>query len=234
MLTFPACAHTIAGPSPASSVHASSSARIRPCSSAATRIAVPRPRPSSRRALNTVACDSALVITRSAGAPARPRSSTSQPARASTALRAAASAVTLAICAPLTSPTPAPGGRPSSCLAHPATVSSAAAAAGDIDLQAGVLVPGRRQPVRPDRDGQRAAGDEAEVARAGARDEPRLGGRRERVDDGDGVRALLGQRAAQPVRLARGADGPLGQRREPRRRQLGGAPQGGVAHGRTA
>ena len=93
---------------------------------------MPRPRPSSRSALKTVACDSALVITCSAGAPARPRSSTSQPARASTALRAAASAVTFAICAPLTKPD-AGAGRQAEQLLHPAaTVCSAAAAAGDI------------------------------------------------------------------------------------------------------
>ena len=47
-------------------------------------------------------------------------------------MRAAASAVTFAICAPVTSPTPAPAGSPSSSFAHAATVASAAAAAGDM------------------------------------------------------------------------------------------------------
>ena len=86
--------------------------------------------------MNTVECASAPTITRSGGAPPSPRASTSQPARASTACRAAASAVTFAICAPVVRPVAAPAGRPSSALTQSPTVSSAAAAAGDIAWKA--------------------------------------------------------------------------------------------------
>ena len=69
-------------------------------------------------------------------------------------------------------------------------------------MQRGVLVPRRGQPVRRERGGQRAAGDEAEVARAGAGDEARLGAGRERVDDRGRLLAVVGQRDTQRVRLA--------------------------------
>ncbi len=45
-------------------------------------------------------------------------------------------------------------------------------------VQAGVLVPGARQPVGPDRRRDAAADDEPEITRAGASDEARLGRRR--------------------------------------------------------
>ena len=84
-----------------------------------------------------------------------------------------------------------------------------------------VLVPRRGQPVRRQRGGQRAAGDEAEVARAGAARRARVDARDELVDH------LLGRRrprrpAASPsaARSASGstgdADRPLGQRGEVR------------------
>ena len=136
VFTLPACAQTIVGPPARASSSASAPARIRPCSSAGTRIAVSRPRPSSRSALKTVACASAPTITRSGGAPASPCASTSQPARPSTALRAAASAVALAICAPVHRPAAVPSGRPSSSRHHSVAVRSAAAAAGDITCSA--------------------------------------------------------------------------------------------------
>jgi hypothetical protein len=100
-------------------------------------------------------------------------------------------------------------------------------------VQTGVLVPRRRQPVRADGRRQRAAGDEAEVARAGARDEPRLGRGRQRLDDRGGVLARVGQRPAQRVRLAGRADRPLAERREPVAGQRGRASQGVLAHRRT-
>ncbi len=132
VFTLPACAQTIVGSAAPASSAASRSARIRPWSSVGIRTGVSRPRPSRRSALNTVAWDSSLTIRRSAGAPASPRASTSQPARSSTAWRAAASAVTLAICAPLVRPPPAGCGSPSRSFAHASTVVSAVAAAGDI------------------------------------------------------------------------------------------------------
>ena len=60
-----------------------------------------------------------------------PCSSTSQPARASSAPRAAASPVTFAICAPVVSPTPESSGSPSSSSNHPHATSSTTAAAGE-------------------------------------------------------------------------------------------------------
>ena len=57
-----------------------------------------------------------------------------------------------------------------------------------------VLVPGGGQPVGRQRGGQRAAGDEPEVARPGAGDGRRPGGGDQPLDHLDRVRALLGQR----------------------------------------
>ena len=101
---------------------------------------------------------------------------------ARTAWRAAASAVKLAIVAPVTNPTLVPAGRPSSSTSQPPATSSATAAAGEIDVQAGVLVPGAGQPVRRERRRQAAADDEPEVASAGAGDQARLGGCGELLD----------------------------------------------------
>ena len=70
-----------------------------------------------------------------------------------------------------------------------------------------VLVPRRGQPVGGQRGGQRAAGDEAEVAPAGRRRETRLDGRGELVDHGLRRDAVLGQRRGQ--RGAQLADGGL-------------------------
>jgi hypothetical protein len=55
----------------------------------------------------------------------------SHPARASSACRAAASAVTFAICAPVVSPTPDEAGSPSSSSSHPHATSSTTDAAGE-------------------------------------------------------------------------------------------------------
>ena len=131
MLTLPACAQTIAGPEPPASASASASARIRPCSSAATTSIAARPNPSSRSARHTVTCASSPASTRIAGAPPRPRSSTSQPARVSTLPRAAASPVTFAICAPVVSPAPDSAGSPSRSSSQPQATSSTTDAAGE-------------------------------------------------------------------------------------------------------
>ena len=76
--------------------------------------------------------------------------------------------------------------------------------------EAGILIPRRGEPVGSEGDGQRAADDEAEVARAGAADQPLLGARGERVDDRGGVLAIVGerhgQRAAERVAVGARAD----------------------------
>ena len=58
---------------------------------------------------------------------------------------------------------------------------------GRQDVQAGVLIPRRREPVGGDRRRKAAAGHEAEVSRAGARDQAGLSGRGELLDDRDGI-----------------------------------------------
>ena len=78
----------------------------------------------------------ALAKTVSAGAPCRPSASTSQPSRRSTSWRAAASAVTLAMCAPVTNPTLAWSGRPSASRIHRAVQASSADIAGDMTCSA--------------------------------------------------------------------------------------------------
>ena len=60
-----------------------------------------------------------------------PFSSRLQPARASSAWRAAASPVTFAICAPVVSPTPQSAGRRSTSSSHAHAISSTTDAAGE-------------------------------------------------------------------------------------------------------
>ena len=85
-----------------------------------------------------VACRSPLATTRTGGPPIRPRCSTSQPASASTAWRAAARETVLAAWAPVTKPNDAPVGRPNSSFSHPPVTSSTTAAAGEVTaLKAG-------------------------------------------------------------------------------------------------
>ena len=87
-------------------------------------------------------------------------------------------------------------------------------------VQAGVLVPGRAQPVRGQRDRQRAARDEAEVARPGGGHEPGLGRRGERLEHRHRIRPRGGQRTAEPVRGAGGPHGALGEAGEVGRGEL--------------
>ena len=98
VFTLPACAQTIV----AGESGGSASARMRPCPSTGTRTSRLRPKPSRPSALMSVGCASSPTTTVIGGAPNSPSASTSQPARASTAWRAAASAVKLAIVAPVT------------------------------------------------------------------------------------------------------------------------------------
>jgi hypothetical protein len=131
VFTLPACAQTMVGPSMRASVSRSASARIRPCSSAATRCTLDRPSPSICSDAKIVTWLSSLVTTAIGGAPMRPSSSTFQPAFSSTAWRAAASAVKLAIVAPVANPTLEPAGSPKMSISQLAAISSTTAAAGD-------------------------------------------------------------------------------------------------------
>ena len=75
-----------------------------------------RPSPIRPRALSTVACTSSPTTTWTGGAPTSPRAAASQPVLASTASRAAARQVALAIDAPETKLPEVSAGRPSSWL----------------------------------------------------------------------------------------------------------------------
>ena len=165
-------------------------------------------------------------MTRIGGAPASPRSFTSQPACFSTWWRAAASAVTCAIWQPVTNPAETSVGQPQQ-LTEPVDadlLDDRCRGAGDV--QARVLVPRGREPVGGERCGDAAADHEAEVAPARDGDGAGVGLGRELVDDGRGVRRLLGQRAAErrPQLLGRGSreDRPLVERVEEVGRMIGG------------
>ena len=127
---FPACRRTIAGPLPAASVSRRASTRMRPCSSLGTAIGVPSPR--YRPARSTVPCRSSPTMNRIAGPPAMPAVSTSQPARRSTASRAAAMHVNCAMVAPVANPTWLPSGSPSRSTSHSSASSSTATAPGEM------------------------------------------------------------------------------------------------------
>ena len=132
MFTLPAWAHTSVGPAIRANVARSSSTRIRPCPSVATRWTRARPRPSIWSEARIVTWASSPTTTAIGGAPTRPSSSTFQPARARTAWRPAASAAKLAIVAPVTKPTLQPSGSPNRSSSHLVATSSTTAAAGDI------------------------------------------------------------------------------------------------------
>ena len=89
------------------------------------------PSPTKRSAVKIVACASSPATMVRGGAPISPSRTTSQPARSSTVLRAAARQVAFAIWAPVTSPTLAVAGRPSTSSSQPSTTSSTTAAAGE-------------------------------------------------------------------------------------------------------
>ncbi len=103
---------------------------MRPWPSTGSAVTWPVPMPSSRSARSTVTCFFAPATIRTGGPPCRPRSARSQSWRASTALRAAASAVTCAIWQPVTSAKDAPAGSPSSSLSQRPAVSSITVIAG--------------------------------------------------------------------------------------------------------
>ncbi len=77
-----------------------------------------------------MSCRSAPTSTRTRGAPLSPSAATSQPARDSTASRAAARHVKFDIVAPVTNPTPLPAGKPSTSSSQAEVMSSTAECAG--------------------------------------------------------------------------------------------------------
>ena len=152
------------------------SGRIRPCSSAATRWTRPRPRPSIWSETKTVTWASSPTHDVDRRRPEQARAPR-RPSRASrrTAWRAAARAVKLAIVAPVVNPHDVPG-RQAEQLDQPACCDLLGDRRGRREhVQAGVLVPGAREPVG--RQGRRlaAADDEPEVARPGAGDDAPIG-----------------------------------------------------------
>ena len=99
---------------------------------------------------------------------------------------------------------------------------------GRLDVHAGHLVPGRGQPVGGERRGQRAAGDEAEVTRAGRSGDAGIGVADQALDHRDRVLAVLRQRSVEGgerVDLDRRRDGTLGQVVDEVEREVGGAAQ---------
>ena len=114
----------------------------------------------------------AWVTTVTGGAPCRPCRSTSQPARARTPWRAAASAVKLAIVAPVTNPTLVPAGKAEQ-VHEPAPRRPPRRRRRQATARTTPRSGPRRSSASRHRGGRQAApDDEAEVARTGARDEP--------------------------------------------------------------
>ncbi len=127
VFTLPAWAQTIVGPE----IVGSASARIRPWPSAGTRTTRCLPSPSRPRLFNSDGWTSSPTMTVTGGASKSPFSSTSHPARASTAWRAAASAVRLAIVPPVTKPATVVDGRPKSSTSQRCATCSSVAATGE-------------------------------------------------------------------------------------------------------
>ena len=84
------------------------------------------------------------------------------------------------------------------------------------DVETGVLVPGRREPVGRHGGRQRAAGDESEIARSGGGDETGFGGTRQLIDDGQRLCGAVGQgsteRLPEIVECGRWPDGSIAAR----------------------
>ena len=157
----------------------------------------PRRRRRSRRSAARRAATRGPARRRARGRPARRSARPPRrpiPTRASTAWRAAARPVKFDVVAPVANPTAASAGRPSASSTQRSVTVSIAAAAGELVRREAVLIPRRREPVGRQRGGQDAAGDEPEVARAGARDGRRPGDGGEPLDHRDRVLAVLGQR----------------------------------------
>ena len=122
---------TMAGPFVPAIACANAAGSIRPWASVATRTTRSCPSPRNCSAEKTLVCASSPISTGIGGAPNSPLASTSQPARRSTAPRAAARHTKFATVAPVTKPTDASRGRSSRSSSQFAAAVSAAAAAGE-------------------------------------------------------------------------------------------------------
>ncbi len=190
MLTLPACTHTIAGPDSAGS----RSARMRPWPSTGTLSARLRPKPRMPSDLVSEGWASSPTTTVTGGAPISPCASTSQPARASTAWRAAASAHKLATVAPVTNAPAHSGGSCNTSSSQRNATCSNTAVPGLTRCSALFWSHALASQLRCQRDRQRTADHEAEEARAGHR---HGGGRAELVEHAQRehrVASLRGQR----------------------------------------
>ena len=169
---------------------------------------------------------SSPTITVIRGARCSPSASTFQPARRSTSWRAAARQVKFAMWQPVTNPTELPrlAGRADRA-ASADTTSSMTADGRRHDVQRAVLIPRAGQPVGGHRHRHRAAGDEPEIARTGARDHAGIGGAGQLLDHPDRIVASL----RQADRRA-----PHEVRRRPQCRRHGAWPrlQGSQSHAR--
>ena len=144
-----------------------------------------------------------------------------------------------AICAPVVSPTPESGRQPEKLQQPPARHLLDHRGGRRGDGVEGVLVPGRGEPVGRQRRGQRAAGHEPEVARAGRGDEARGGVACECLDHVCRRNALTSQlaaeRRAQLGEARERAGVALADGVEVVRRELGGTgEEGAVDHARNA
>ena len=172
---------------------------MRPCPSTGTRTSRLRPKPTSPSALISVGCASSPITTVIGGAPKRPSASTSQPWPASTACRAAASALKLAIVAPVTKAAPQPAGSAKRSRIHSSDDLFQPGGRGRHGVEGGVLIPGRREPVRRQRRRQRPADDEAEEARAGDAHRGRRADLVEQCEHFGGVGRMRRERLAQGI-----------------------------------
>ena len=191
----------------------------------------PSPSPSRRSDRSTVACRSTLAtISQPRGSPKSPSRPASQPCAARTCDRPAARPTVLAPPAPVTNPTDAEAGRPSSSFSHEPATSSNAIAAGRERAVEGVLVPAGGEHVGDERRVERAADDEAEVPRPRRAHEARAARRHEIVDHG-AERLGPGRHAGRgaTATASRARPGRRGRRRASRR--YVGDEAGGVVEG---
>ena len=163
LFTLPACTHTIVR----SSTSGKASRRIRPCASTGTRTTLSRPNPTSESAFCTLACTSSPTTTVSGGAPNNPCASTSQPARANSACRAAASAEKFAAVAQVTNPPALCKGRWKISFSPPQRDVLERSIDGRSNHKTGVLIPRGGEPICGHRRRKRPAGHESKESSAG-------------------------------------------------------------------
>ena len=200
VLTLPACAQTIVGPCSGGSA----SARMRPWPSTGTRTTRLRPKPEQAERLDQRRVRLLADHDRDRRRAEQPVG-LDVPAAARRARRGGRrrARLKLAIVAPVTNAPPQLGGQPEQRrAASPARPLRALRRPADRPSKAGVLVPGRRQPVGGQRRRQRAADDEAEEARPGHRHRRRRAELVEQRQHVRGVARACRQRLAQRRRGA--------------------------------